>query len=165
MPDDNLPLPFENGEMNVTGLLADLRRLINEAKERAVAVNRELTLLYWHVGDRIHKDILHQQRADYGERIVPTLSAQLTREFGRGYSTRILFNMIQFAEIFPDEMILSTLSSQLGWSHFKAILPIKDRLKRDFYAEMCRLERWSIWTLQKKIGGMLFERTTLSGRR
>jgi len=58
--------------------------------------------------------------------------------------------------------IVVTLSRQLGWSHFVALVPIDDSLKRDFYAEMCRLERWNVRTLRKKIGGMLFERTALS---
>src|SRR3954470_4950956 len=70
--------------------------------------------------------------------------------------------MIQLAEVFPDREIVVTLSRQLGWSHFLAILPLKDPLKRDFYAEMCRIERWSVRTLRAKIGGMLFERTALS---
>ncbi len=55
-----------------------------------------------------------------------------------------------------------TLSRQLSWSHFVAILPLKDDLQRDFYAEMCRIERWSVRTLRKKIDGMLYERTTIS---
>jgi predicted nuclease of restriction endonuclease-like (RecB) superfamily len=50
----------------------------------------------------------------------------------------------------------------LGWSHFVEIIPLKDELQRDFYAEMCRVERWSVRTLRQKIGGMLFERTALS---
>jgi predicted nuclease of restriction endonuclease-like (RecB) superfamily len=50
----------------------------------------------------------------------------------------------------------------LGWSHFKEIIPLKDDLKYDFYAEMCRMERWSVRTLRQKIGGMLYERTALS---
>lgn len=58
--------------------------------------------------------------------------------------------------------IVVTLSRQLGWSHFVALIPIGDSLKREFYAEMCRLERWNVRTLRKKIGGMLFERTALS---
>ena len=70
--------------------------------------------------------------------------------------------MIRFAEVFPDLNILSTLSKELSWSHFVAIIPLKDDLHRDFYAEMCRLERWSVRTLRQKIGGMLFERTALS---
>ncbi len=66
------------------------------------------------------------------------------------------------AEVFPDERIVATLSRQLGWSHFVELLPLKKHLQRDFYAEMCRIERWSVRTLRRKIGGMLYERTALS---
>lgn len=70
--------------------------------------------------------------------------------------------MIRFTEAFPDERIVNALSTQLGWTHFRHIIAINDPLKRDFYAEMCRIERWSTRTLEKKISGMLFERTALS---
>jgi predicted nuclease of restriction endonuclease-like (RecB) superfamily len=86
----------------------------------------------------------------------------LAPEFGEGFGTRNLFRMVRFAEVFPDEPIVVTLSRQLSWSHFVEIIPFDDPLKRDFYAEMCRLERWSVRTLRDKIGGMLFERTALS---
>ena len=163
MPELTVPSP--DSTPDVTALLGDLRRLINEARERAaVAVNRELTLMHWHIGDHIRRDILEEERAVYGERIVSTLSAQLTAEFGKGYSPRILFNMMQFVEVFPDFQIVQSLVGQLGWSHFKELLPLKDRLKREFYAEMCRLEKWSVRALRQKIDGMLFERTTLSGK-
>ena len=114
------------------------------------------------MGQRIHKDILEEKRADYGEKIVSTLSAQLVEEFGEGFARRNLFRMIRFVEVFPDEQIVSTLSTQLGWSHFVEIIPLKDELQREFYAEMCRVERWSVRTLRQKIGSMLFERTALS---
>jgi predicted nuclease of restriction endonuclease-like (RecB) superfamily len=86
----------------------------------------------------------------------------LTSEFGRGFGKRNLFRMIRFAEVFPDFKIVSALRTQLGWTHFRQLIALDDPLKRDFYAEMCRLERWSTRTLEKKIGGMLFERTALS---
>jgi len=86
----------------------------------------------------------------------------LAAEFGAGWSRYNLARMIRFAECFPREKIVATLSQQLGWSHFKEIIHQEDDLKRDFYAEMCRMERWSVRTLRKKIGGMLFERTALS---
>jgi predicted nuclease of restriction endonuclease-like (RecB) superfamily len=144
-------------------LLKDLRDLIHEARQDvARQVNSALVLLYWRVGKRIRHDILKEKRAGYGKEIVPTLSRQLVREFGNGYSRPNLFRMIRFAEVFPDEQIVSTLSRQLGWSHFVEIIPLEDDLKRDFYAEMCRIERWSVRMLHKKIGGMLFERTALS---
>ena len=100
-----------------------------------------MVLLYWHIGKRVREDILHEQRAQYGKRIVATLSKQLTSDYGRGYSTPNLSRMMRLAEAFPDERIVATLSQQLGWSHFKEVIPLGDDLKRDFYAEMCRIER------------------------
>jgi DUF1016 N-terminal domain len=75
---------------------------------------------------------------------------------------RNLFNMVRFAEAFPDMKIVQSLIAQLGWTHFLHLIRLDDPLKRDFYAEMCRIERWSTRGLEKKIGGMLFERTALS---
>lgn len=145
------------------GLLTDVRELIRSTQEGvARAVNASLTLLHWQIGQRIRKDILKEKRAEYGEQIVQSLSAQLETEFGRGFGARNLFRMIRFAEVFPDTKIVTSLMSQLGWTHFLHIIRLDDRLKRDFYAEMCRIERWSTRTLEKKIGSMLFERTALS---
>jgi len=70
--------------------------------------------------------------------------------------------MIQFAETFTDEKIVAALRRQLSWTHFKSLIPLKDPLKRDFYAEICRMEQWSTRTLEKQIQSMLFERTALS---
>jgi len=150
-------------ELVPAGLIGDLRTLIEGARQRAaVAVNQELVLLYWKIGQRIHTELLQEERAAYGQQIVGTLSQQLTASYDRGFSKRNLHRMIQLAGAFPDEEIVSTLSAQLGWSHFIELLLIKEPLARDFYAEMCRIERWSVRALRKKIGGMLFERTALS---
>lgn len=147
----------------VAPLLADLRQLIVTAREQvARTVDAGLVTLYWHVGRRIHQDILQQKRAEYGAEMVATVSRQLEAEFGRGFSARSLHRMVRFAETFPDEAIVSALRTQLGWTHFKAIIAFDDPLKRDFYAEMCRIENWSTRTLQQKINGMLYERTALS---
>jgi predicted nuclease of restriction endonuclease-like (RecB) superfamily len=144
-------------------LLSDLRELILSTRQQvAQTVNAGLTMLYWHIGTRIRKDILKEKRAEYGQEILQALSAKLAAEFGRGYSARNLANMVRFAEQFPDPQIVSALLRQLGWTHFTMLIPIQDGLKRDFYAEMCRLERWSTRTLRQKIDGMLFERTALS---
>lgn len=144
-------------------LLADVRELIVQAREGvARAVDSGLTTLYWHVGRRVRQDILKEKRAEYGQKIVSALGTQLSAEFGRGFGEKNLRRMIQFAEAFPDEKIVAALRRQLGWTHFKAIIPMADPLKRNFYAEMCRIERWNTRTLEKKIGSMLFERTVLS---
>lgn len=146
-----------------TDLLQDVRKLILTARQGvARGVNAALVMLHWEIGRRLHKDILREKRAEYGEEIVSTLSRQLSVEFGRGFAEKNLRRMIQFAEEFPDEKIVATLSRELGWSHFVELLPLKKHLQRDFYAEMCRVERWSVRMLRQKIDGMLYERTALS---
>ena len=120
------------------------------------------TLPYWHLGRRLLTENLQHGRAAYGERILATVSRELTAEFGRGFGYATVNRAIQFAQFFPDPAIVSTLSTQLSWSHFIELLPIKDPLARDFYAEMCRIERWDVRTLRQKIGSLLFERTALS---
>lgn len=147
-----------------TALVDELRELIHTARSVvAQRVNSALVLLYWQVGTRIRSEVLKNERADYGKQICVTLSHKFEAEFGRGFSRSNLTRMLIFAELFPDLEIIQTLSSaQLSWSHFVELIRQKDALKRDFYAEMCRIENWSVRTLRDKINGMLFERTALS---
>ncbi len=148
---------------NVPELLKEIRELINKARNKvATAVNAELTMLYWQVGNRIRQEILHEGRAKYGKQIVVTLSRQLVVHYGNGFSEKNLRRMIQFADVFTEEEIVVTLSRQLSWSHFLVLIPLEAPLKRDFYAEMCRVEGWSVRTLRKKVDSMLFERTAIS---
>jgi len=144
-------------------LLADVRQMILQAREGvARAIDSSLTMLHWHVGRRIREDILKEKRAEYGGEIVATLGRQLESEFGRGFGRRNLFHMIRFAEVFPNLKIVQSLMTQLSWTHFLYLIALDDPLKRDFYAEMCRIERWNTRTLNNKIQSMLFERTALS---
>ena len=144
-------------------LIGDIRILIETARQNvAVTVNAGLTILYWQIGNRIRQDVLKEKRAEYGKEIVATLSQELTDDYGNNFNEKNLRRMIQFAEVFPDKEIVVSLIRQLSWTHFIALIPLKDDLQRDFYAEMCRLERWSVRTLRKKIDGMLFERTAIS---
>ena len=144
-------------------LLKELRELIHAARGAiAQAVNSGQVVHYWQVGHRLRTEVLGAKRAGYGERIVAAVAVRLTAEFGRGFTDKNLRHMIRFAEAFPDREIVSALSRQLGWTHFRSLIYLDDPLKRDFYAEMCRIERWNTRTLEKKIGGMLFERTALS---
>lgn len=144
-------------------LVSDIRKMIDETRGAvAVAVNVGLTMLYWQIGKRINMEILKNTRAEYGKEILPTLSAKLTEDYGKGYTRSNLVRMVQFAEYFSDQKIVATLSQQLSWSHFVEIIPVKDQLVRDFYAEMCRMERWSVRTLRNKISGMMFERTAIA---
>src|SRR5262245_10911992 len=131
-------------------------------QEIAVTANAALTTLYWHLGRRVRTEILRDRRAEYGARIVYTVGRQLETRYGRGFGVKNLRRMVQFAEAFPNREIVAALLRQLGWTHFTLLLPIKDATKREFYVEMCRLERWSTRELRQKIDGMLYERTALS---
>ena len=153
------------GDANTSVLLGDLRTLVQSARQRlAIAANATYTVLCWQIGNRLLRDSLQGGRAAYGKQILATVSQELTSEFGPGFNYTALTRMARFAEWMTDEHILASLSQTLSWSHVVELLPIKDTLARDFYAEMCRIERWDVRTLRQKIAGMLFQRTALSKR-
>ena len=147
-------------------LLHDLRHIINDARTRvASTANSELTLMYWHIGERINRETLHYQRAEYGKQIVSTVSTQLQEEYGnRGFELRSIRRMMQFAQKFPEEQIVSAMSTQLTWSHIIEVLPMKDRMQIEFYLTLAASERWGVRKLRKEIDGMLYERTALSSK-
>lgn len=148
---------------DVLQLNQDVVALIHHAKHRAAtAINAELTLLYWHVGQRIRQDILGNERADYGKQIIQGLSKVLTAQFGQGWGKTQLNYCVQFANTFEDIQIVHALRGQLSWTHFKLLLHINDPIKREFYTTMTIQERWSTRTLDERIGSMLFERTAIS---
>ena len=144
-------------------VLQDIRSLIEAARQRvALAVNAELSLLYWQVGRRIQTEVLQGERAAYGEQSFQTLSRQLTLSYGRGWSEKQLRHCLRAAETFADEEILSAVRRELSWTHIKTLIYIEDPLKRDFYTELCRLEGWSSRQLMERMNSMLFERTAIS---
>ncbi len=144
-------------------LLGDIKAMIEAARQRAAsAVNSELTMLYWRVGHRIHTQVLAGRRADYGVGLLAALAAQLVKGYGVGFAVKNLRRMVQFAVAFPDEKIVVSLIRQLSWTHFIALIPLKDPLQRDFYAQIASADRWSVRTLRERIGSMLYERTALS---
>ena len=110
-----------------SNLLFDkISSLIHTAKQRVVtAVNIELVTLYWSIGNTIRKEILKENRAEYGTEIIINLSKQLIAEFGKGFSKTNLTNFIHFSEVFPDLEIVHTLCKQLSCSHFSSLIYIK----------------------------------------
>ena len=141
----------------------EIKTLIEENKQQvSVAVNATMTMLYWQIGNRINTEILKDQRAEYGKQIVVSLARQLELKYGSGWSEKQLRHCLRFAETFTDELIVSALRRQLSWTHIKSIIYIEEELKRMFYIEMCKIEKWSTRTLQDKINSMLYERTAIS---
>lgn len=147
-------------------LLGDLRAIIDGARSNAAqAVNSELTLMYWNIGKRINDELLGNKRAEYGKRVVAEVSRRLMSIYGsRGFELRNIRRMMQFHQKFPDFKIVSTLSTQLTWSHVIEILPVKDDIQCEFYMTLCANSRWSVQRLRKEIDSMLFERTAIASK-
>jgi predicted nuclease of restriction endonuclease-like (RecB) superfamily len=144
-------------------LFNELSQLIELSQQQVVAqANSTLTLLFWHIGNRINKDILQNKRADYGKRIVPTLSAQLEERFGRNFTEKNVRRMLQFAEQFPDHSIVVTLSRQLSWSHFLVLIPLKSQEAKLYYAQASATQTLGVRDLRKQISTKTFERSSIA---
>ena len=145
-------------------LFTSIKALIEQSKQQvALSVNTTMSMLYWQIGKQINEEIKLQNRAEsYGKQIVATLWRQLVAEYGASFSEKNLRRMMQFAAAFPDKKIVNSLIRQLSWSHIKILIPVSDPLKREFYIEMCKLEKWSVRVFQERIQSMLYERTAIS---
>jgi len=141
---------------SIIGLIDQTRHIV------AKTVNQELTLLYWNIGKTINDDILKNDRADYGKKLIPTLSLALTDKYGVGFNKRNLQSFIKLNAVIEDITILHTVCAKLSWSHIRNLIYIENPIKREFYIQMTVHERWSVRTLQERIDSLLFERTAIS---
>lgn len=146
-------------------LFTDVCSIINEARRHVASyVNTEACLMNWHVGKRIKDDILFGKRAEYGKQILAKLAKRLTEQFGIGWGYEKLKHCVRSAYLFSEEEIRYAASTQLTWTHLRALMSIENELERKFYMEMCRIEHWDTRTLAGKIDGQLFQRTAISQR-
>ena len=144
-------------------LLDDVSRLIERSRQHVAAqANSTLTMLFWNIGKRINEVFLQNKRADYGKQTVSTLSAQLQNKYGRSFEARNLRRMMQLAEQFQDEQIVSALSTQLNWSHFVELLPLKTMEAKLYYAQEALKQQLGIRDLRKLISRKAFERTEIA---
>ena len=145
-------------------LMQDLRQIIEQARGHVAATaNYALTTMYWHIGERINREVLGNERAEYGKQIVSQVATQLQFEYGKkGFELRNIRRMMQFAQQFPEFRIVSQVAAQLSWSHFIEVLSMKDELQREFYITLAASERWGRDRLRKEIDGMLYERTAIA---
>lgn len=139
--------------------LSNLKNQIAAARvQAAVAVNRELVLLYWRIG----RDILERQRAEgWGAKIIDRLSSDLSRAFPemKGFTKRNLLFMRSFAEAYPDKEIVKQLASQIPWFHnIRLIQLVKDPDERQWYIAQTVRNGWSRAVLTMQIETDLFHR-------
>ena len=159
-------MDIKTPQYNTQSLIQDLRQIIEQARSHVAATaNYAQTMMYWHIGERINRQVLENRRAEYGKQIVSQVATQLQDEYGKkGFEPRNIRRMMQFANLFPDAQFVAQLATKLFWSHFIEVLPLKDSLQREFYITLAASERWGRDKLRKEIDGMLFERTAISGK-
>ncbi len=155
-----------NEIVSAKSLIQDIRKIIEQARGHvASTANYALSMMYWHIGERVNAEVLKNKRAEYGKKIVASLSRQLREEYGaKGFDEKNIRRMMQFAQEFPKEQIVASVMRQLSWTHILQVLPIKNELQREFYLTLATSERWSVRQLRKEIDGMLYERTAISGK-
>jgi predicted nuclease of restriction endonuclease-like (RecB) superfamily len=131
-----------NNEFQLAGiepenhLFSNVIQIIEKRKFNVIsAANNQIVLMFWEIGKYINSAILGMERAEYGKKIVATLSQQLTGKYGRTFERTNLTRMMQFATQFPDFEKVSTAWTQLSWSHIRELLPLKTIEEKLYYAE------------------------------
>lgn len=123
-------------------------------------IDKERVILYWKIGERLFVEEQNgKERADYGIYLTNRLSAELSQEFGTGFSVRQLEFCRQFYRIFP---IANTLRSQLNWSQYRLLIQMDSDDKRTFYIEESCKNNWSFRQLERQVNSQLFERLLMS---
>jgi predicted nuclease of restriction endonuclease-like (RecB) superfamily len=152
-------------QIHSDNIFRGIQGIIENARNKvAVFVNSETTFLYWQIGNYINHQLIVENRAEYGDKILATLSQQLTFHFGKGYTYSALTRMCKVARTFHSETNVATVSQHLSWSHFIELSSIENEIKRDFFTQICVSERWSVRELRKNTESMLFERTAIAAK-
>lgn len=125
----------------------------------------EITLMYWEVGRYMNSIILDRARAEYGKKIVTTLSQQLVKKYGTNFTERNIYRMMLFAERFSDSNILPPLAAKLSWSHFIELLPLKSDEARLYYANDAAVRNYGAKELRHQISRKAFERREIADTR
>jgi predicted nuclease of restriction endonuclease-like (RecB) superfamily len=140
--------------------------IIENGKFRAGAyANREITLMYWEIGRYVNSIILDSKRAEYGKKIVSALATQLVLKYGKSFDLRNLRRMMQFSELFADFEIVSELATQLSWSHFVELLPLKSDEARLYYANDSANRNYGTKELRRQITRKAYERREIADSR
>lgn len=144
-------------------LLSQISVLIEQTRFAVYAnANKATVRLFWDIGHSISADILQNKRAGYGKQIVSALATQLTKKYGQSFELRNLRRMMQFAEQFPDVGIVSALPTQLSWSHYVEVLPLKTMEAKLYYLSEAAANMIGAKAMRKLISRRSFERKEIA---
>ncbi len=140
--------------------IVEIKQILAQARQKSYqAVNSAMVEAYWLIGKRIVEEEQNgKERADYGKEIIKNISEEMTKEFGKGFSKRTVWEIRQFYTTFPEFSIVRTLSAQLSWSHFQRITKVQDNKARIYYLKEAASQNWSIRTLDRNISTLYYQR-------
>lgn len=152
----------DNAILYNSEFIQEIKQIITHARQKAyAAINSSMVEAYWQMGKRIvEQEQLGKERADYGTQLLKLLSRELTKEFGKGFSTNSLYYFRQFYLAFPEKF--PTAWGVLTWSHFKRSLSVTKPEARAWYLKEAAEQMWSYRTLDRNIASQYYERLLLS---
>jgi len=146
-----------------TQLFQRVAAIIEGRKAQASAyANREVTLMFWEIGQYINSVLLGDERAAYGKQIVKGLAAQLRAQYGSSFDYTNMRRMLQFAARFPDAEIVAPVAQQLSWSHITELLPLKSDEAFLYYAADAAARRLGKRALREQIARKAYERREIA---
>lgn len=143
-----------------SSFVAEIRDILAQARKKTyTAINSAMVEAYWLMGKRIvEEEQQGNQRANYGEAILKSLSVELTDEFGKGFSYANLRNFRQFYLTYPDVEICYALRSNLTWTHHRLIMRVENPNAREYYLKECADQQWSTRVLERNINTFSYQR-------
>ncbi|MBC3901661.1 DUF1016 family protein [Acetobacterium malicum] len=148
-------------ELQNQAIINEIRQILQSARENvARAVNNELLFAYWNIGKIIvDNEQAGSEKAEYGKQLLKSLSKELTRELGKGFSRSNLQNMRLLYLNYP---ICQSLSGKLSFTHYCELFTVSDKNARSFYEQEALNSNWSVREMKRQIDTSLFERMLLS---
>ena len=142
-------------------IIVQIQSIIANAQSKAIrAVDNERVIMYWNIGKVIFEEEQHgKDRAEYGKYLIKSISEEFQPKFGSGFSIRQLELNRQFYKQFP---IAHALRSQFSWTHYRTLLRIDNKDKKDFYIAETEKNNWTARQLERQVNSQLFERLLLS---
>lgn len=135
--------------------------IIQSRKHIYSVINSDLINANWKIGKMIDEKQKSLPRAKYGEKLVDELSKQMTKDFGKGYTKRNLYQMRKFHRTFPK---VHSLSTQLSWPHYRTLISVSNPDARIFYYEEAIKNNWSVRQLERQIHNISYERYILGNK-
>ena len=134
----------------------EIKAILSAARNKAYqTANFAMVEAYWLIGKSIMEEQRNEERAEYGTGLLQELSAQMTSDFGKGFTVANLKNMRQFYQIFPNSY---ALRSELSWTHYRLLMRVENENARQFYLDESVKSQWSTRQLERQINTFFYER-------